>query len=102
MAGMWLLAESWGRVTPAGTRVLISLSHEVLGGLVGARRSTVTLAVSRLAERGSLIRQDDEWLRQAVAAEPESKQAGTLAYPPRLLPVPVSVRGAPPARVRRR
>jgi hypothetical protein len=62
MALMWLLAESWGRVTPAGTRVQISLSHEVLGGLVGARRSTVTLAVSKLAERGSLIRQDDEWL----------------------------------------
>ena len=32
MALMWLLAESWGRVTPAGIRLPLSLSHEVLGG----------------------------------------------------------------------
>ena len=62
MALMWLLAELWGRVTTAGIRLRISLSHEVLGGLVGARRPTVTLALSKLAERGSLIRHDDEWL----------------------------------------
>jgi CRP/FNR family transcriptional regulator, cyclic AMP receptor protein len=51
IALMWLLAEFWGRVTPAGTRVRISLSHEVLGRLVGARRPTVTLALSKLAEQ---------------------------------------------------
>ncbi len=62
MALMWLLAESWGRVTPAGIRLPLSLSHEVLGGLVGARRSTVTIALGKLAEGGSLIRQGDEWL----------------------------------------
>ena len=62
MALMWLLAESWGRVTPAGIRLPVSLSHEALGGLIGARRPTVTLALSKLAERGSLIRQDDDWL----------------------------------------
>jgi CRP/FNR family cyclic AMP-dependent transcriptional regulator len=77
MAMMWLLAESWGRVTPAGTRLRISLSHEVLGGLVGARRPTVTLALSKLAERGSLIRHDDEWLIveppvAPVSAEPKA------------------------------
>ena len=62
MAVMWLLAEFWGRVTPFGTRLQISLSHELLAGLVGARRPTVTLALGKLAERGSLIRHENEWL----------------------------------------
>ena len=79
MAMMWLLADFWGRVTPAGTRLRISLSHEVLGGLVGARRPTVTLALSKLAEQGSLIRHGDEWLIvdppvAPVSTEPKAPQ----------------------------
>jgi len=81
IALMWLLAESWGRVTPAGTRLRISLSHEVLGGLVGARRPTVTLALSKLAERGSLIRHDDEWL----IVEPPVAPVNTEPKAPQLL-----------------
>jgi CRP/FNR family cyclic AMP-dependent transcriptional regulator len=59
MALMWPPADTWGRVTPAGIRLELSLSHEGLGGLIGARRSTVTLALGQLAERNALIRQDD-------------------------------------------
>ena len=62
MSMMWLLAESWGRVTAAGTLLPMNLTHDVLGGLVGARRSTVTLAIGELADRGALIRHDDGWL----------------------------------------
>lgn len=85
MALMWLLAEFWGRVTPAGIRLPLSLSHEVLGGLVGARRSTVTLAVSKLADRGSLIRHEEEWLileppTSPVSSHPEAPQL--LLTPP--------------------
>jgi len=75
MALMWLLAELWGRVTTAGIRLRISLSHEVLGGLVGARRPTVTLALSKLAEEGSLIRHDDEWLILDAPVAPVSTEA---------------------------
>ena len=79
MAMMWLLAESWGRVTPDGIRLRLSLSHEVLGGLVGARRPTVTLALRKLAERGSLFRHDHEWLiaerpGAPVSTEPKAPQ----------------------------
>jgi CRP/FNR family transcriptional regulator, cyclic AMP receptor protein len=74
MALMWLLAESWGRVTPAGIRLPLSLSHEVLGGLIGARRPTVTLALSKLAEHGSLIRQDDGWVILESPAAPLSTE----------------------------
>jgi CRP-like cAMP-binding protein len=59
---MWLMAESWGHVTPAGTIVPIALTHEALGGLIGARRPTVTLALGELADRGAILRQDRGWL----------------------------------------
>src|SRR5262249_24589688 len=74
MGLMWLLAEFWGRVTPAGIRLPVSLSHEVLGGLVGARRPTVTLALSELAEGGSLIRHEDGWLILEPPATPLSSE----------------------------
>jgi CRP/FNR family cyclic AMP-dependent transcriptional regulator len=62
LAMMWLLAESWGRVTTSGTVLPIALTHDALGELIGARRPTVTLALRGLAERGALFRQDGGWL----------------------------------------
>lgn len=75
IAMMWLLAERWGRVTPAGVRLPLSLSHETLGELIGARRPTVTLAIKKLAERNTLIRQDHEWL---ILEQPAAPLAGAL------------------------
>jgi hypothetical protein len=68
---LWLLAEQWGRVTPAGTSLPMSLTHELLGALVGARRPTVSLALRELAQRGAAFPQDRGWLlleRPAAAA----------------------------------
>lgn len=62
LALMWLLAETWGRVTTSGTMLPLALTHDALGELVGARRPTVTLALKELAGRGSLLRQGEEWL----------------------------------------
>jgi CRP/FNR family transcriptional regulator, cyclic AMP receptor protein len=62
LALLWLLAESWGRVTPSGTALPINLTHETLGALVGARRPTVTLALGELTTRGALLRQGRTWL----------------------------------------
>ena len=56
---LWHLAEDWARVTPDGMRLELSLTHETLGRFVGARRPTVSLAVSALRERGLLRREDD-------------------------------------------
>src|SRR5579884_3066846 len=52
LALMWLLAESWGQVTTAGTLLPIPLTHAALGGLIGARRPTVTLALGNLTGAG--------------------------------------------------
>ena len=62
LAMLWLVAETWGRVTPSGTVVPVRLTHGVLGGLIGARRSTVTLALKQLTDRGAILRQADGWL----------------------------------------
>lgn len=62
LALMWLLAESWGQVTPGGTLLPMSLTHDALGALIGARRPTVTLALGELSGRGAIVRQDRGWL----------------------------------------
>jgi CRP/FNR family transcriptional regulator, cyclic AMP receptor protein len=59
---LWLLAECWGEVTPEGATAPIALTHGALGGLVGARRPTVTLALSALRRRGALVRTERGWL----------------------------------------
>ena len=56
---LWHLAERWGRMGPTGVIVPLELTHEALGHLVGARRPTVTLALSELARDGAVVRRDD-------------------------------------------
>jgi hypothetical protein len=63
LALFWQLAERWGRMTPQGVAVPMALSHRVLAQLIGARRPTVSTALSLLAEREEVIRRDDgTWL----------------------------------------
>jgi len=62
LALLWLLAESWGQVTAHGTALRLHLTHETIGGLIGARRSTVTLALGQLADEGAILRHERGWL----------------------------------------
>src|SRR5919199_6840680 len=55
----WHLAERWGRVSGDGVVVPLALTHRILGQLVGARRPTVSTALSELAERQELVRRPD-------------------------------------------
>jgi CRP/FNR family transcriptional regulator, cyclic AMP receptor protein len=57
LALLWHLAECWGQVTADGTALRLQLTHETIGGLVGARRSTVTLALGQLREEGAIRRE---------------------------------------------
>jgi CRP/FNR family cyclic AMP-dependent transcriptional regulator len=59
---LWLLADRWGRVSPQGVRVPLSLTHETIGKLVGARRPSVTTALGVLSRRGLVERTDTGWL----------------------------------------
>jgi CRP/FNR family transcriptional regulator, cyclic AMP receptor protein len=56
------LAERWGRVTSDGVFVPLRLTHETLGRLVGAQRSTVTLALKELREQGAVVKRGEGWL----------------------------------------
>jgi CRP-like cAMP-binding protein len=57
------LAERWGRVTADGVVLPSFLSHTVLSALVGARRPSLTAAVSRLVDDGTVRRLPDRrWL----------------------------------------
>jgi hypothetical protein len=83
LAMLWLLAESWGRVTSVGTALSLSLTHETLGALIGARRPTVTLALRELTERGALVHQDQSWLLLEPPTRPPLSE--TELDPPQIL-----------------
>src|SRR4051812_12702417 len=74
----WHLAERWGRVSGDGVGVPLGRTHRILGPLVGARRPTVSTALSELAEREELVRRPDgSWL---LRGDPPDAQ--TLARRP--------------------
>jgi CRP/FNR family transcriptional regulator, cyclic AMP receptor protein len=80
----WHLAERWGRVSGDGVIVPLALTHRILGQLVGARRPTVSTALSELADRGELIRRPDgSWLLRGDPPDAES-----LARKPSATPAP--------------
>jgi hypothetical protein len=63
--------------------VPLALTHRILGQLVGARRPTVSTALSELADRGELVRRPDgSWLlrgdppdAESLARKPPASQA---------------------------
>jgi CRP-like cAMP-binding protein len=95
---LWHLAERWGTVVPGGVRLSLNLTHATLGRFVGARRPTVSLAVSELRERGALDRDAcGAWVLTGSppAVGTGAAPAGTAPGLPDLFPRP---RVAPPAR----
>jgi hypothetical protein len=59
---LWGLAERWGRVGTQGVRLPLNLPHRTLATLVGARRPSVTTALTGLARAGLVERTGDGWL----------------------------------------
>lgn len=49
---LWHFAERWGRVTPAGVRLELPLTHTALAELVDTHRPTVTTALGELRALG--------------------------------------------------
>jgi CRP-like cAMP-binding protein len=88
LAMLWLLADCFGKVTAAGTVVPLSLTHELLGALVGARRPTVTLALGELTARGALVQQDRGWLLLEGQPAPPAGASRRLEEPRWLEPKP--------------
>jgi CRP/FNR family cyclic AMP-dependent transcriptional regulator len=73
------LAERWGQVTPHGVALQLPMTHEMLGRMVGARRPTVSLAITDLTARNRLRRLDDgRWLLP-LSVVASAMPAGTAA-----------------------
>ncbi len=49
---LWHLASRWGKVRPSGIRLVLPLTHRLLGQLVAAERPSVSHALHRLAQTG--------------------------------------------------
>jgi CRP/FNR family transcriptional regulator, cyclic AMP receptor protein len=75
---LWALAERWGRVSPKGVRLPLALPHRTLATLVGARRPSVTTALSGLSRDGLVERTEDGWL---LHGDPDDVFPGRLHGP---------------------
>jgi CRP-like cAMP-binding protein len=90
LALFWHLAERWGRVTRDGVRVPLTLSHRMIGQLVGARRPTVSAAVRVLADEGALVRHHDgTWLLAGEGLAHDAEPGRVIPIRRRLLGQPL-------------
>jgi CRP/FNR family transcriptional regulator, cyclic AMP receptor protein len=97
LALFWHLAERWGRMTPEGVALPMTLSHRMLGQLVGARRPTVSTALSELVKEGEVARRNDgTWLLTgAPVGVPEPEIERVIPMRRHLLPADRPVEGEP-------
>ncbi len=104
LALFWHLAERWGRMTAGGVALPMTLSHRMLGQLVGARRPTVSTALGELVREGELERREDgTWLLTGTpVGVPAPEIERVIPMRRRLLPPEPrrrAVRERPPAKV---
>jgi len=97
LALFWHLAERWGRMTPDGVALPMTLSHRMLGQLIGARRPTVSTALSELSREREVQRRDDgTWLLTgAPVGVPEPEVERVVPMRRRLLPAEHPARRVP-------
>jgi CRP/FNR family cyclic AMP-dependent transcriptional regulator len=72
----WDLADRWGRVRADGVYVELPLTHEILSHLAGARRPSVSAALTRLAGDGRVRREGQRWI---LSGEPPAFEADPAA-----------------------
>jgi CRP/FNR family transcriptional regulator, cyclic AMP receptor protein len=77
---LWHFAGRWGRVCPEGYVVdLPKVTGEVLANIVGARRQSVSTALSALTDRGVIQRRSDgSWL---IMEKPPQLAVGSASVP---------------------
>ncbi len=72
----WDLADRFGKVHPDGIHLDLPLTHEVLSHLAGARRPSVSGALTRLSSEGRLRRSGRHWV---LAGEPPLNNGDSVA-----------------------
>lgn len=70
---LWLYADRWGRMTPEGVVLELTLTHSLLGAVIGARRPSVTTSLKALEAAEALVRRNDgSWLLRG--GRPEARR----------------------------
>ena len=72
----WDLADRWGKVRADGVNVELPLTHEILSHLAGARRPSVSAALTRLAADGRVRREGQRWI---LSGEPPAFEHDSAA-----------------------
>jgi hypothetical protein len=93
---LWILANRCGRVTPEGTVLPLSLSHEVLGRLAAARRPTITLALRTLESTERVKRGPNGYLTLGSAAHRRVKELTHASISRRPIGPTVALHPPPP------
>lgn len=58
---LWHLAARWGRVERSGIRLVLPLTHRLLGQLVAAERPSISHALRRLSDAGLVTGTAGDW-----------------------------------------
>ena len=72
----WDLADRYGKVRADGVHVELPLTHEILSHLAGARRPSVSAALTRLASDGRVRREGQRWI---LSGEPPAFEHDSAA-----------------------
>jgi CRP-like cAMP-binding protein len=59
---LWHLADRWGRVGSEGVRLDLDLTHDLIARMIGAHRTSVTVALRDLASEGRIARDRRRWV----------------------------------------
>jgi CRP/FNR family cyclic AMP-dependent transcriptional regulator len=59
---LWHLADRWGQVGGEGIRLNLDLTHDLIARMVGAHRTSVTVALQKLADEGRVARAGRKWV----------------------------------------
>jgi hypothetical protein len=59
---LWHLADRWGRVGSEGVRLDLDLTHDLIGHMIGAHRTSVTVALGKLCDEGRIAKDGRHWM----------------------------------------
>jgi len=59
---LWHLADRWGRVGAEGVRLDLDLTHDLIARMIGAHRTSVTVALRELTRERRIRRDGRRWL----------------------------------------
>jgi CRP/FNR family transcriptional regulator, cyclic AMP receptor protein len=83
---LWHLAEAWGKRSQDGYLLRVPISHETIGQMIGAHRSSVTTAIAELVREGQLVARRNHWLLLGLPPnEPDVQLSLALAGPRELV-----------------